>query len=166
MNTLDFRGGRVIFSLVCMVLCMALPARADWQKIQQTGILKVAVYTEFAPFSDNGAGIDIDLARALTKKLGLKLALLPFPAGENLNDDLRNMVWKGHYLGYGPADVLLHVPVDRQLMAANDKVEIFAPYHVETVRLVRSARAIPAFDGLDALVGKRIGVEKFRYPAC
>jgi cystine transport system substrate-binding protein len=160
MNALDFRGGRVILSLVCMVLCMALPARADWQKIQHTGILKVAVYTEFEPFSDNGAGIDIDLARALTKKLGLKLALLPFPAGENLNDDLRNMVWKGHYLGYGPADVMLHVPVDRNLMAANDKVEIFAPYHVETVRLVRSARAIPVFDGLDALVGKRIGVEK------
>jgi cystine transport system substrate-binding protein len=160
MNALDFRGGRVILSLVCMALCMALPARADWQKIQQTGILKVAVYTEFEPFSDNGVGIDIDLARALTKKLGLKLALLPFPAGENLNDDLRNMVWKGHYLGYGPADVLLHVPVDRNLMAANDKVEIFAPYHVETVRLVRSARTIPAFDGLDALVGKRIGVEK------
>jgi ABC-type amino acid transport substrate-binding protein len=28
------------------------------------------------------------------------------------------------------------------------------------VRLVRSARAIPAFDGIDALEGKRIGVEK------
>jgi len=28
------------------------------------------------------------------------------------------------------------------------------------VRLVRSARAIPKFDGVDALAGKRIGVEK------
>jgi len=160
MSTFNFRGARVMLSLVCLALCTALPARADWQKIQASGSLKVAVYNEFPPFSDNGAGIDIDLAQALAKKLGLKLSLLPFPAGENLNDDLRNMVWKGHYLGYGPADVMLHVPVDKLLMAANDKVEIFAPYHVEAVRLVRSARAIPTFDGIDALQGKRIGVEK------
>jgi ABC-type amino acid transport substrate-binding protein len=138
----------------------APPAHADWQKIQQSGSLKVAVYNDFLPFSDKGAGIDVDLGAALSAKLGLKLSLLPFPAGENMDDDLRNMVWKGHYLGYGPADVMLHVPVDNRLMAENDKVQIFAPYHVETVRLVRSAKSVPAFDGLDSLAGKRIGVEK------
>jgi hypothetical protein len=74
------------------------------------------------------AGIDIDLARALAGALDLKLSLLPFNADENMNDDLRNMVWKGHYLGYGPADVLMHVPVDRPLMQANPQVQIFAPY--------------------------------------
>ncbi|MES2900624.1 MAG: transporter substrate-binding domain-containing protein [Pseudomonadota bacterium] len=149
----------LIAGLTCALFAVA-PARADWQKIQQSGTLKVAVYNEFAPFSNAGAGIDIDLAGALAKKLGLRLTLLPFPAGEDLNDDLRNMVWKGHYLGYGPADLMLHVPVDNRLMATNPQVEIFAPYHVETLRLVRSAKSVPVFDGLDALVGKRIGVEK------
>lgn len=146
----------------CLALTLAcsVPARADWHKIQDSGHLKVAVYNDFQPFSDKGAGIDVDLAAALSAKLGLKLTLLPFPAGDDMNDDLRNMVWKGHYLGYGPADVMLHVPVDNRLMAANDKVQIFAPYHVETVRLVRSAKSVPAFDGLDSLAGKRIGVEK------
>ena len=138
----------------------AIPAHADWEKIHQSGSLKVAVYDQFAPFSDHSAGIDVDVAQALATKLGLKLSLLPFPAGENLSDDLRNMVWKGHYLGYGPADVMLHVPVEPQLMNENSKVSIFAPYHVETVRLVRSARSIPAYDGIDALAGKTIGVEK------
>jgi cystine transport system substrate-binding protein len=151
---------RALLAAVCLSLLATLPARADWQKVQASGSLKVGVYAEFAPFSNNGEGIDIDLARALSKKLGLRLNLLPFPAGENLNDDLRNMVWKGHYLGYGPADVLLHVPVDKLLMTANDKVEIFAPYHVETVRLVRNAQKVPAFNGLEALAGKTIGVEK------
>lgn len=160
MRNFNLRGARTMLALACLAWGGMAPAHADWQKIQQSGHLKVAVYDEFAPFSDRGAGIDIDLAQALANKLGLKLSLLPFPAGENLGDDLRNMVWKGHYLGYGPADVMLHVPVDRQLMAANDKVQIFAPYHVETVRLVRSARAIPAFDGLSSLAGKKIGVEK------
>lgn len=143
-----------------LALMGAAPARADWDKIAQSGTLKVAVYEQFAPFSDHGAGIDVDLAQALARHLGLKLSLLPFPAGEELGDDLRNMVWKGHYLGYGPADVMLHVPVEPQLMNQNDKVSIFAPYHVETVRLVRSARSVPQFDGLDSLNGKTIGVEK------
>ena len=155
MLTLRLRGLRALLLIACALLFAAVPpVHAD------SGVLKVAVYKEFAPFSDNGQGIDVDLAAALARKLSLKLSLLPFPAGENLNDDLRNMVWKGHYLGYGPADVMLHVPVDRALMASNDKVEIFAPYHVESVRLVRSARSIPVFDGLDALAGKRLGVEQ------
>ena len=70
------------------------------------------------------------------------------------------MVWKGHYLGYGPADVLLHVPIDLSLSAANPQVKIFSPYHSETVRLARNLQAVPQFDGMPSLAGKRIGVEK------
>lgn len=147
--------------LACAAMaCTTAPVRADWGKVRETGTLKVAVYNEFAPFSDKGGGIDVDLAQALATKLGVKLHLLPFPADEELADDLRNMVWKGHYLGYGPADVMMHVPVDNRLMADNPQVRIFAPYYVETLRLVRSARSIPQFEGMQSLAGKRIGVEK------
>ena len=146
--------------LACLALTMSAPASADMDKIRQSGSLKVAVYKDMAPFSSDDGGIDVDIADALAKKLGLKLALLPFPAGEEVGDDLRNMVWKGHYLGYGPADVMLHVPVDRFLVARNDKVEIFAPYYRETVRLAYSKDAVPRFDGLDSLQGREIGVEK------
>lgn len=165
MNSFSLRRAGLAIALACAALSIAAPAHADLEKIRQTGILKVAVYDEFAPFSANNAGIDVDLAAALAKKLGLKISLLPFPAGENLNDDLRNMVWKGHYLGYGPADLLMHVPVDPRLAADNDKVEIFAPYHREMVRLVRNGTTIPAFDSLDALSGKKIGVEKISISA-
>lgn len=153
-------AARAMLALALLSLAAAVPAHADWDKIKHSGALKVAVYSEFAPFSNGGEGIDVDLAQALAKKLGLRLTLLPFPAGENLGDDLRNMVWKGHYLGYGPADVMLHVPVDNRLMAQNEQVKIFAPYHVETVRLVRNASKIPRFDSIDALAGKTVGVEK------
>ena len=152
--------GRLTLLLLTLLLAVA-PAHADIAKIRAAGLLKVAVYDDFAPFSKKGgAGIDSDLAAALAEKLGLKLSLLPFPAGESLNDDLRNMVWKGHYLGYGPADVLLHVPIDLALSAANPQVKIFAPYHTETVRLVRNVQTIPVFAGLASVAGKRIGVEK------
>jgi ABC-type amino acid transport substrate-binding protein len=152
---------RVLAAGLLLGAGIAAPARAaDKPVLREAGFLKVAVYNDLAPFSDHGQGIDGDLGAALAGKLGLKPTLLPFNAGDDLGDDLRNMVWKGHYLGYGPADVMLHVPVDRMLMNANPQVEIFAPYYVETVRLVRSARAIPQFDGVEALAGKRIGVEK------
>ena len=151
---------RLTVLLAALLLAVA-PAHADMTKIRAAGALKVAVYDDFAPFSmKGGAGIDTDLAAALAKKLDLRLSLLPFPAGENLNDDLRNMVWKGHYLGYGPADVLLHVPIDLALSAANPQVKIFAPYHTETVRLVRNIQTIPVFNGIGSVAGKRIGVEK------
>lgn len=152
-------------ALLCALCGATTPALADLEKICQGGVLKVAVYKDFLPFSADNQGIDVDLAEALSKKLQLKLSLLPFPAGENLNDDLRNMVWKGHYLGYGPADVLMHVPVDKRLAAENGQVEIFAPYHRESVRLVRNSKTVPEFENLDALSGKTIGVEKISISA-
>ncbi|HJV82764.1 transporter substrate-binding domain-containing protein [Noviherbaspirillum sp.] len=148
------------FALALLLYAPLHSAHADLDKLKHDGILKVAVYKDFAPFSAQDSGIDIDLARALADKLGLRLSLLPFDAGESLGDDLRNMVWKGHYLGYGPADVLMHVPVDPRLMDEARKVKIFAPYYHENVRLVRDVRKIPTYDGVDSLDGKKIGVEK------
>ncbi len=128
------------------------------EAIRRRGRLTVAVYNELPPFHAGGQGIDVDLARALAKALGVELSLLPFNAGEDMNDDLRNMVWRGHYLGFGPADVLLHVPVDRPLMAGNPRVRIFAPYYRERIAIARSVAAVPQMDSLDALAGRRIAV--------
>lgn len=153
--------------LLALVLAGLQPATAvaDIEKIRTTGVLKVAVYEDNFPFSDQSKGIDVEIGRALAEKLGLKLSLLPFPAGENVNDDLRNMVWKGHYLGYGPADVLLHVPVDRQLMSANERVEIFAPYYRDTLKIAIRKGSIANWSGLQSLQGKPVGVEKISLSA-
>lgn len=150
----------ILASLCCALSLQMSPAHADLVKLQQTGFLKVAVYKDNLPFSDKDKGIDVDFANALAAKLGLKASLLPFPAGEELGDDLRNMVWKGHYLGYGPADVMMHVPVDTQLMAQNKNVAIFAPYYRDRVRLVRDVRKIANCEAVDCVGGKRVGVEK------
>jgi len=141
---------------------LALPAWAQdkpaLQRIRERGALIVGVYNEMPPFHAGGQGIDVALAGALAKALALKLTLLPFNADENMNDDLRNMVWRGHYLGFGPADVLLHVPVDRPLMAANPRVSIFAPYYRERVMIARDLAAVPKMESLDDLLGKKIAV--------
>lgn len=127
-------------------------------KVKSRGTLVVAVYNDMPPFHVNGAGIDVELARALAEALGVKLSLLPFAADENMDDDLRHMVWRGHYLGFGPADVLLHVPVDRPLMQGNPQVSIFAPYWRERVAVARDLSKLPTLDSLAQLAGKPVAV--------
>jgi ABC-type amino acid transport substrate-binding protein len=135
------------------------PAPSALEKIRARGRLTVAVYKDMPPFSAGDQGIDIALAEALAKAIGVSMSLLPFPADENVNDDLRNMVWRGHYLGFGPADVMLHAPVDRPLMADNPRVEIFAPYYRERVLMARNLEKLPRLDSLSDLGTQRVAVE-------
>jgi ABC-type amino acid transport substrate-binding protein len=127
-------------------------------RIRARGSLSVAVYKSMPPFHVDGAGIDVKIAEQLAQELGVKLNLLPFSAGENMQDDLRNMVWKGHYLGFGPADVMLHVPVDKPLMDSQKQVLIFAPYYRETVALAYDVTKLPQLDSLADLKGQKVAV--------
>jgi ABC-type amino acid transport substrate-binding protein len=150
---------RAWIALAALGLAAGSAAAYDLADIRSRGLMRVAVYKEFPPFYDEGKGISVDLASALAAKLGVRLSLMPFDADESADDDLRNMVWKGHYLGYGPADAMLHVPVDRAFMERNDKVRIFAPYFREKIQLVRDVRRLPQLDSLAALASETIGVE-------
>ena len=136
----------------------AQPETSTLERVRRRGRLSVALYKDMPPFSDGGQGIDVELAAALAAALGVAPSLLPFQAGEDMNDDLRNMVWRGHYLGFGPADVLLHVPVDRPLMQANPRVQIFGPYHRERIAVARKLAQVPQLESLAALSGQRIAV--------
>lgn len=127
-------------------------------RIKARGRLSVALYQAMPPFHHEGRGIDVDLAQALAKALGVELSPLPFHAGESMGDDLRNMVWRGHYLGHGPADLMLHVPVDRPLMASNPRVQIFAPYYREQVSMARDKTRLPELPSLEALKGAAVAV--------
>jgi polar amino acid transport system substrate-binding protein len=127
-------------------------------RIRTRGSISVAVYKSMPPFHVDGSGIDVKIAEQLAQELGVKLNLLPFSAGENMQDDLRNMVWKGHYLGFGPADVLLHVPVDKPLMDSQKQVLIFAPYYRETVAMAYDVTKLPQLDSLADLKGQSVAV--------
>lgn len=127
-------------------------------RVMDRGSLKVGIYNDMPPFHAKGAGIDVELAQALADALGVKLALLPFNADDNMGDDLRNMVWRGHYLGYGPADVLMHVPVDRPLMDDNPQVSIFAPYYRDRVMIARRLDRLPHLETLAQLGDRPVAV--------
>ena len=144
------------------------PAQAmelqDLDRIRATGVLKVAIYKDNAPYSDlvgnEVTGLDVSLARALAREMNLQLALLPFDAGEKMNDDLRNMVWRGHYLGYGPADVMLHVPVDKYLINQNRQTLIFAPYAREVLTVLHRNDRLSGLRSGDDLQGLKLGAEQ------
>ncbi len=146
------------------LLANAQTELTDLARIRATGVLKVAVYKDNAPFSDGPAndvkGLDVSIATALARQLNLKLALLPFDAGENMNDDLRNMVWRGHYLGYGPADVMLQVPGDKYLMARNRQVLILAPYMRQSLVLVYDTTRIADVNSPEDLKGLALAAER------
>lgn len=149
---------RSVLGAAALAALPGLLSATPLDKVQRRGTLVVAVYNDMPPFHAGGAGIDVELARALAESLGVKLSLLPFAADENMDDDLRHMVWRGHYLGFGPADVLLHVPVDRPLMQGNPQVSIFAPYWRERVAIARRLDALPTLQSLAQLAGKPVAV--------
>ena len=101
--------------------------------------------------------MDVDLGKALAEKLGLSVAIRLFTADENVEDDLRNMVWKGHYLGTGTADVMLHVPVDPVL--EDDKVRILAPYYRAELAVLYDPEQMRNADRLEVFDDYLVGVE-------
>ena len=162
-------GRRRALALVPLLLAGLSPAWAqtdlsDLARIRASGVLKVAVYKDNAPLSsgpnNDMQGLDVALAQALARQMNLTLSLLPFDAGENMNDDLRNMVWRGHYLGYGPADVMLQVPVDKYLMQKNRQVMVLAPYMRQSLVLVYDGRRLADVNAPEDLKGLALAAER------
>jgi ABC-type amino acid transport substrate-binding protein len=156
---------RLLAALGGLAIAASLSAGAEsLDDIQKQSVLKIAVYNDFPPYSFAGHGIDVDLGAALADRLGVKPEIIWFNAGEDMSDDLRNMVWKGHYLGGRLADVMMHVPVDARFAEQNDKVSIFGIYHLESVALARDPAKVPAPVGsaaiaLEVFTREKVGVE-------
>jgi ABC-type amino acid transport substrate-binding protein len=104
-------------------------------EIQSAGVLRVTVYSGYKPWSweENGVrrGIDVEIGAALAKALGVKVDYLVLRADDNINDDLRNGVWRGSLLGEAPGDLMLHVPHDAKIEQDNDRIKLTAAYQVE-----------------------------------
>jgi polar amino acid transport system substrate-binding protein len=162
------RAALVLWAWLVASAGIALVVQAETlAELRQRGSLRVAVYNDFPPFSQAGRGIDVELAQALGERLGLGVELVWFNADEDMNDDLRNMVWKGHYLGGRVADAMLHVPVDPYLAQKNPQVKILAPYHREQMALAWDTRRISGVEGvagLEVFAHEKIAVELATLP--
>ncbi len=99
--------------------------------------LRVIAYLDNAPFSweadGKSKGIDVDIARAIAREMGVEADVILRMPGENEDDDLRGNVWRGPLTGGGVGDVMMHVPVDPDFAERNKKAVIGAAYFQERV---------------------------------
>lgn len=137
----------------------AAASASTLEEIRKDGQLHVAVYLDYAPFSDKGEGIDVDVAKALAERMGLTADVRAYPDADSVDGDLRNIIWKGHHLWRERlADVMLHVPVDPVLARRNEQVTILAPYFRERLVVARNRNRIPQLVTLEVFSREKIGV--------
>lgn len=129
----------------------------SYDDIQDKGEISIAVYRDYPPFSYRKAGtlvgIDIDIAGHIAQQLKVQLKLIEQTADENVDDDLRNAIWKGSMLSGEVADLMLHIPYDRELALRNELVVLFGPYMKDEIVAARNIEKL----GRDATLAQ------FRY---
>jgi ABC-type amino acid transport substrate-binding protein len=154
---------RLLVAAALLMPVSAPAAAASLDTVTSRGVLRVAVYRDFAPFShrDGGTlkGTDVDLAAAVADKMGLRVEFMELTADENMDDDLRNAVWKGSVVGGGVADVMMHVPVNRAFAQRNDLVVIFGAYQRETYAVARDPARVSDTAGFPVFQTEKVGVE-------
>lgn len=170
-----------LLALLCglVLLCAQVQAQVrSFDDMLDSGVLKVAVYENFPPYSflqgGEARGVDVDLAQSLAAAQGLKLELLWVTPGEKIDDDLRNVIWKGHYMRPGVlADLMLRVPYDREFSnrrndvgeLANEQVVMFGPYQRERWQVVHDSRRLPQLDTIGLFQYHKVGVEVDSVPS-
>ncbi|MEH6650577.1 MAG: transporter substrate-binding domain-containing protein [Motiliproteus sp.] len=176
------RGGVAVIALLVLWFASVsgLAEARSYEDVMADGTLVVAVYRDFPPYAyiedDQPKGVDVDLAQKVAKALGLALKLHWMIADENLDDDLRNHVWQGHYLAREEqgamlrrtvADVMFRAPYDREFAfkvdpdgrVMNDLVHFFSPYQRERWALLYDEQQMETFENLAVFQYERVGVE-------
>lgn len=125
--------------------------------------MSIAVYRDFEPWSwrKDGrlVGIDVELAQLIGHDLGLAVDPIDFLADESVDDDLRNMVWKGSKVGGSIADLMMHAPIDPVFAARNDQAAFVAPYYHESFALACDKRAANCDADLSTFRDRKVAVE-------
>lgn len=126
--------------------------------------LRVIAYLDNAPFSWEAAdgtakGIDVDLAHAIARELGVEAEIVLRMQGEKVDDDLRANVWRGPLTGGGVGDIFLHVPVDRELALRNKEAVIGNPYFQQQVAVAIHPDETGENPTFDVFKAKKIAVQ-------
>ena len=164
---------------LALLCCQTAQAQVrSYDQMIAAGELKVAVYKDFAPYSfEDGAtarGVDVELAQALATALGVKLKLIWAPAGEKLDDDLRDYIWRGSQLhNQQLADLMMRAPYDRnyaqkrndQGELENGHVVMFGPYQNEQWQVAYDRRRLDKVASVAVFEQHPIGVEVDSVPS-
>jgi len=171
------RAYLIIASLVAALCSASTVQGRTFDEIIESKQLIVSVYRDFAPYSsqENGVatGIDIDIAHAIAKSLAVSLVLRWTTADENVEDDLRNNLWKGDFNSKRKSDLMLRIPYDRAYSQlrddigelVHDRVHMFAPYHTERWQVAHNTKLLADVPTVSVFQYHDIGVEIDTVPA-
>jgi ABC-type amino acid transport substrate-binding protein len=119
----------------------------DIDTIQERGFATFALYEDFPPYSwEEGGeprGIDVEIARIIAADLGVEARFNFVDAGENLEADLRDNVWRGGLIGGAVSNVMMRVPYDSRFACRVEQVVFTGQYAGERIAIAYRAEAYP-----------------------
>tara|TARA_R110002110_G_scaffold232843_4_gene448543 strand:+ start:496 stop:1401 length:906 start_codon:yes stop_codon:yes gene_type:complete len=119
----------------------------DLDQIMDQGHMLFAVYDDYPPYSwhEGGKprGVDIDIARLIAGDLGVEARFNFVGAGENLEADLRNNIWKGAVIGGRVANVMMRIPYDSAFKCRVEQVVFTGQYASESIAIAYRTDAYP-----------------------
>lgn len=115
--------------------------------IIERGWIEFAVYEDYPPYSWEDAGtprgVDVAVGSLIAEALGVKPRFRFVQAGENLDADLLNNVWKGSAVDGHVVNVMLRVPYDSDYACRIEQVVFTGQYAGEGVAIAYARAAYP-----------------------
>lgn len=134
----------------------------ELDQIVEQGHMLFAVYEDYPPYSweEGGTprGVDVEIARLIAEDIGVEARFAFVGAGENLDADLRNNIWKGALIGGRIANVMMRIPYDSAFRCRVEQVVFTGQYAGESIAIAYSRadypedKPVPAYFRFD-LVG-------------
>jgi ABC-type amino acid transport substrate-binding protein len=119
----------------------------ELDQIVDRGYMEFAVYEDFPPYSwvEKGQpkGIDVELARHIAAYVGVEPRFNFVAAGETLDADLRNNVWKGPIIGGRVSNVMMRVPYDSEYACRHEQVVFTGQYYKESIAIAYDKASYP-----------------------
>ncbi|PYC47559.1 amino acid ABC transporter substrate-binding protein [Litorivita pollutaquae] len=119
----------------------------DLDQIVARGWVDIALFEEFPPYSyaENGkpTGIDVEIGALIAQALGVEPKFRLVGAGENLDADLRNWIWKGPVTGGRVANIMMHIPYDSTFACRAEQVVFTGQYATESIAIAYAQSAYP-----------------------
>lgn len=139
--------------------------------IQDQGHMLFAVYENYPPYSWEEAGrprgVDVEVARIIAADLGVEARFNFVSAGENLEADLRNNIWKGALIGGRISNVMMRVPYDSAFRCRVEQVVFTGQYAAESIAIAYDKNSypdekpVPAYFRFDAVAVENDSISDF-----
>ena len=119
----------------------------ELDEIQEQGHMLFAVYEDYPPYSWEDAGepkgVDIEIARIIAEDIGVEARFNFVAAGENLDADLRNNIWRGALIGGRIANVMMRIPYDSAFKCRVEQVVFTGQYAGENIAIAYNKASYP-----------------------